>query len=171
MVKVLIENFLRFLLLLIIQVFFLKNVGYYNLVAPFPYILFLLLLPIRISNIALFTIALFYGLVIDAFYNTLGLHSAACIALVWVRVHFINLTLQIEDHEAMATPGISEMGFRWFFIYTLVLTFIHHLLLFFLEAFTFNHFISTLVSAFLSCIFTVAIILLLDFLFYKPKRR
>lgn len=171
MAKVLFENALRFIVLILAQVFLLKNVGYYNLAAPFPYIMFILLLPIRISNVLLFLLAVICGLAVDAFYDTMGLHTAACVVLAWVRVIFLNITLQAEDHEAMATPGISEMSFRWFFIYVFVLTFIHHFVLFLLEIFSFSHFFSTLLSVLFSCIFTSIIILLIDFVFYKQKRR
>lgn len=171
MAKTIFENILRFILLIFAQVFLFKNMGYYNLPAPFPYIMFILLLPVGIPNILLFSLAVLCGLSVDAFYDTLGLHTAACVALAWMRVIFLSITLQSEDHEAMATPGISEMSFRWFFIYVFVLTFIHHTVLFFLELFSFGHFFSTLFSILLSCIFTVIIIMLFDFVFYKQKKR
>lgn len=171
MAKILLENILRFIILILAQVFLFKNIGYYNLAAPFPYILFILLLPIRISNGLLFILAGLCGLTIDAFYDTMGIHSAACITLAFVRVIFINITLHTEDYEAMTTPGISEISFRWFLIYAFTLTFIHHFVLYLLEIFSFSHFFSTLTSIFFSCIFTVIIILLFEFLFYKQKRR
>ncbi len=171
MAKILLENALRFIILILAQVFLFKNFAYYNLAVPFPYILFILLLPIRISNVPLFLLAAICGLTVDVFYDTLGVHTAACVTLAWMRVIFLNITLQPEDHEAMATPGTSEMSFRWFFIYVFTLTFVHHFVLFFLEAFSLRHFLSTLSSIFFSCIFTVIIILLFEMVFYKRKRR
>lgn len=171
MARVLFENALRFIVLILAQVFLFKNVAYYNLAAPFPYIMFILLLPIRISNLLLFSLAALCGLTVDIFYDTLGIHTAACVTLAWVRVIFFDIALQTEDHEATATPGISEISFQWFLIYVFTLTFIHHFVLFFLEAFSFRYFFTTLSSLFFSCIFTVIIILLFEFVFYKQKRR
>lgn len=171
MIRVLLKNTLRFIVLMFAQVFLFKNIAYYGLAMPFPYILFILLLPIRISNILLFLLAGLCGLTIDVFYDTLGIHTAACATLAWMRVVFLDITLQPEDHEAIATPGISEMSFRWFFIYVFTLTFIHHFVLFFLEVFSFRHFLTTLSSIFFSCIFTVIIIFLFELAFYKQKRR
>lgn len=171
MARVLLENTLRFFILTAAQVFLFKNIAYYNLASPFPYIMFIMLLPMRIPNSLLFVLAAICGITVDAFYDTLGIHSAACVALAWVRVIFFNITLQAEDHESMATPGISEVSFRWFVIYVFILTFIHHFVLFILEVFSFRHFLTTLSSIFFSCIFTVIIILLFDFVFYTQKRR
>ena len=171
MARVLLENALRFILLILAQVFLFKNVAYYNLAAPFPYIMFILLLPVRIPNAMLFILAVLCGLTIDTFYDTLGIHTGACVFLALMRILFFNITLQQEDHEAMATPGINEMSFRWFFIYVFTLTFLHHLVLYFLEVFSFKNFLSTLSSIFFSCIFTVILILLFEFVFYKQKKR
>ena len=171
MARIFLVNGLRFILLIFAQVFLFKNIAYYGLASPFPYILFILLLPIRIPNLLFFLLAALCGLTVDIFYDTLGIHTAACVTLAWMRVNFFNVTLQPEDHEAMATPGIGEMSFRWFFIFVFTLTFIHHFVLFFLEVFSFRHFFTTLSSILFSCIFTVIIIFLLEFVFYKQKRR
>ncbi len=169
--RVLSLNIFRFVIFILMQVFLFRNIGYYNLAAPFPYIYFLLALPLSISNFTLYTIAFLTGLTVDAFYDTPGVHAAACTALAWARVVFLNITVQPENHELQATPGISEMSFRWYFIYALVLSFFHHLVLFILEVFSFANFHYTLISVFLSCIFTVILLLLFDFIFYRKKKR
>lgn len=153
------------------QVLLFKNMGYYNLATPFPYVLFLLLLPLGISNLSLFIISFLTGLCVDAFYDTLGVQAAACVALAWARTVFINISVQKENHEPNATPGMGEMNVRWFFIYTFILTFFHHLTLFLLETFSFANLPYTLVSILLSCIFTVALVMLFDFIFYRKKKR
>jgi len=171
MSSVLLLNIVRFLVLVTMQVLLFKNIGYYNLAAPFPYILFLLMLPLSIPNILLFIIAFSTGLLVDAFYDSLGIHTAACVTLAFVRVIFIKLTVQMDNHEAFATPSIGEMNFRWFFIYSLILTFAHHLVLMFLEAFTFSNIEYTLGRIIFSCIFTLLLILLFSLLIYRKSRR
>lgn len=171
MARIFLLNSLRFVLLILLQVFLLKNIGYYNMVSPFPYILFILLLPIRISNLLLFLLAVLCGLTVDAFYNTLGLHTAACVALAWTRINFMNITLQYEDYDAMTTPRMGSMSTQWFLIYVFVLTFIHHIVLLSLEIFSFSNLLMTLTSTLFSCIFTMSIILLFEFVLYKKKIR
>ncbi|MGK9119295.1 rod shape-determining protein MreD [Olivibacter jilunii] len=171
MSRILLLNIIRFIVLITMQVFLFKNMGYYNLATPYPYILFLLMLPLGMPKWLLFVICFFTGLIVDGFYDTLGVNAAACVALAFLRTTFISITVQLENHETFATPSISEMSFRWFFIYCLVLSLSHHFVLTLLEAFTFSNFHYTLVRAVLSCIFTVLLILLFSLLFYQRSRR
>lgn len=171
MTRLLLENILRFVLLILAQVFLFKNMGYYNIAAPFPYIMAIMLLPVRISKGLLFLIAFCTGLTVDMFYDTLGMHAAACVTLAWVRVIFMNLTLQDDDHDSFSSPGIGQMSFRWFLIYTIVLSFFHHLTLYLLESFTLNNILSTLTSIVFSCIFTTVLIVLFELIFYRRRKR
>src|SRR5476649_733601 len=89
MSRTIIINALRFVVLVFIQVFLLKNIALYNLATPYFYILFILLLPFETPNVLLFILAFLMGLTIDAFYDTPGLHAAACSLLAFVRILFI----------------------------------------------------------------------------------
>ncbi|WP_400261103.1 rod shape-determining protein MreD [Sphingobacterium sp. SG20118] len=152
------------------QVFLFKNIGYYNLATPFPYILIIFLLPTGMPNFVLFSIALLTGLAVDTFYDTLGVNAAACIALAAYRVFFLKITIE-NDMDSFITPILGEMNFKWFLSYTFFGTLIHHFVLILLETFSFKHFQYTLATIGLSCIFTMAILLIFSFLFYKKKSR
>ncbi|MFB5944859.1 rod shape-determining protein MreD [Albibacterium profundi] len=171
MAKLFIENIIRFIVLILAQVFLFKNIGYYNLASPFPYIMALMLLPAKIPKVLLFVIAFLTGITIDTFYDTLGIHAAACITLAWARIVFINLTLQDDDYDASSTPGIGQMSFRWFLIYALILSFFHHSALYILEVFSLNNFLYTLTSILFSCIFTTILIVLFELILYRRKKR
>ncbi|HVV56476.1 MAG TPA: rod shape-determining protein MreD, partial [Mucilaginibacter sp.] len=119
--RVIFINFLRFIVLVFLQVFLLKNITLYNLSTPYIYILFIMLLPFRTPNVLLFAFSFIMGLTIDAFYDTPGLHASACVLLALVRVTFISLTVQREDFEHQPVPTMSVMGPRWFFTYALIL--------------------------------------------------
>jgi len=171
MTRTVIINLLRFVVLVFIQVFLLKNITLYNLSTPYLYILFILLLPFETPNILLFALAFLIGLTIDAFYDTPGLHAAACVLLAFVRVLFISITVQKEGFDNEPEPTLSIMGFRWFFTYALVLTLFHHFFLFNLEVFRFSEIQYTLERVVLSSIFTVFLILVSGLLFYRRKER
>jgi rod shape-determining protein MreD len=164
-------NLLRFIVLIFIQVFLLKNVSLYNLSSPYLYILFILWLPFETPNILLFSLAFVMGITIDAFYDTPGLHAASCVLLAFVRIVFINLTVPKEGFDNEPEPTLSIMGFRWFFTYALVLTLFHHFFLFNLEAFNFSGLQYTLSRFLLSSIFTVFLILISGLLFLRRKVR
>jgi rod shape-determining protein MreD len=171
MSRAIIINIIRFFVLVFMQVFLLKNVTLYNLSTPYLYILFILLLPFETPNVVLFALSFILGLTIDAFYDTPGLHAASCVILAFVRILFISITVQKEGFDNEPEPTMSNMGFRWFFTYTLILTLFHHFFLFNLEVFRFSEIPYTLSRFVLSSIFTVFLMLLIGFLFYRRKER
>jgi|SRR5579872_2397324 len=171
MSRTILINIIRFFVLVFMQVFLLKNVTLYNLSTPYFYIMFILLLPFETPNFLLFVLSFIMGLTIDAFYDTPGLHAAACVLLAFVRILFISITVQKEGFDNEPEPTMSNMGFRWFFTYVLILTLFHHFFLFNLEVFRFSEIPYTLSRFVLSSIFTVFLILLTGFLFYRRKER
>lgn len=171
MSKSVIINLVRFLVLIFIQVFLLQNLTLYNLSTAYLYILFILLLPFETPNLLLFVLAFITGITIDAFYDTPGLHAAACVVLAFVRILFISITVQKEGFDNEPEPTLSIMGFRWFFTYASVLTLVHHFCLFNLEAFSFSELQYTLSRVLLSAVFTVFLILISGLLFFRKKER
>lgn len=171
MIRIILHNGLRFIVLITLQVTLFKNMGYYNLAAPYPYIFFLLLLPIGIPNVLLYLIAFLTGITVDAFYDTLGVHAAACTALALTRIAFVRITLEPDHYDRLSTPLLGEMPFQWFLPYLFFTTITHHLALYMLAVFSFAQFHYTLLSTIFSCIFTVVIMLLFSLLLYRRKRR
>ena len=171
MSRAIIINLIRFILLVFIQVFLLKNITLYNLSTPYLYILFILLLPFETPNLLLFALAFILGLSVDAFYDTPGLHAASCVVLALVRVLFISITVQKDGFDNEPEPTLSIMGFRWFFTYALTLTLFHHFFLFNLEVFRFTELEYTLTRFLLSSIFTVFLMLVSGLLFFRKKER
>ena len=171
MVRVVISNSIRFLLLMATQVFLLKNIGYYNLSVPYLYILFILTLPFGIPNYLLFLLAFFTGLTIDFYYDSLGLNAAACTIMAFVRIIFINLTVQRDGFDNEPEPSLGIMGFQWFIFYAFILTFSHHFILFTFESFSFSEFGYTLIRILMSTLFTVSLMLITEFAFFQKKLR
>ncbi len=169
--RAIIINIIRFILLIPLQVFLLKNIGYFNLSTPFLYILFILLLPFGIPNGLLFFLAFATGLTVDIFYDTLGLNAIACTVLAFVRVVFIRLTVQRDGFDNEPDPSLGIMGFRWFVFYAIILTFFHHLVLFTFETFSLSEFGNILLRVILSTLFTVFLILISEFMFFRKKVR
>ncbi len=171
MSRTILYNIIRFVVLVFVQVFLLKNITLYNISTPYPYILFILLLPFGIPNVLLFILAFILGLTVDAFYDTPGLHAAVCVLLALVRVLFISVTVQKDGFDNEPEPTLSIMGFRWFLTYTIILTFIHHTFLFLLEAFNFSDLLFILQRVITSAIFTVFLMLITGLLFFRKRER
>ena len=169
--KTIISNIARFILLVLLQIALFKNLGYYNVATAYPYILFIFLLPIGTPNLLLFLIAFITGLTVDAFYDSVGVHAAACVSLALFRILFHQITLEADLKESFHTPSLGIMGTKWFLPYVFFGSFVHHFFLFLIETFTFSNFLYTLASTILSCIFTTCIIILMSLLVYKRKSR
>lgn len=168
--KIVLVNILRWFILLFIQIILLRNLSLYSLSTPFVYILFLMLLPFGIPNLLLYLIAFVTGLTLDAFYDTLGVHTTACITLAFVRISFIAVTVNRDNFDE-PEPTLGNMGFKWFSFYATLCIISHHFVLFFLEAFRLTEFGYTLVRCLLSAAFSFFLILLTEFLFYNRKAR
>lgn len=167
----LISNSLRFILLVFIQVFLLKNIVFYDLNIPYLYILFILLLPFETPNWVLFFFSFLIGISIDLFNDTLGLHAASSTILALVRILFIAVTVQKDNYDSDPEPSLSIMGFRWFFFYALILTLIHHFFLLNFEVFKFSEIPSTLSRVILSSLITLILIFISELLFFRKKQR
>ena len=104
----------------------------------------------------------------DAFYDTLGVHTSACVVLALVRILFISVRVN-RDSVDEPEQSLGNMGFKWFSLYALIGILMHHLFVFFLEAFKFSEFIYTLSRTMISGILTLFIILLVEFTFHNRK--
>lgn len=161
-------NIFRWVILLFVQIFLLRNMAFYNLSTPFIYVLFILVLPFQLPNLLLYIIAFITGLTLDSFYDTLGVHTSACVALAFVRILFISVSLNREAIDE-PEPSLGNMGFRWFSLYAVLCIFAHHIVLFFLEAFKLTSLTYTLGRTLLSIVFTLFTVLLVEFIFHNRK--
>jgi len=167
----LLKYVVQFVVLCLLQVLVFNNIqlgGYLN---PFPYVYFLLILPIGISRVSLLLIAFLLGLVIDIFTNTGGIHAAACTVIGFYRPLFLNAQSPREGYELQMAPNTKSLGIGLFALYAALMVFIHHLVLFYLEIFRFSEFFFTLFKATASSVFTVVIIMIVEFVFVREKRR
>ncbi len=77
----------RFFLLVIIQVLVLKhiNIGWsdFNFIHFFIYPLFILLLPLKTQRSLMLILAFVFGLIIDMFYDSPGLHAGSLVFLAY----------------------------------------------------------------------------------------
>jgi hypothetical protein len=104
------------------------------------------------------------------FYDTQGMHAAACITMAFVRSFVLELFAPREGYDEQLKPTIAYMGVGWFSSYALVLILVHHFVLFYIEAFTFAEFFRTLLRVLGSTIATFGFIYLMQFLFYRPNK-
>ncbi len=155
---------LIFALLMILQLFLFNNIQFSGYVNPYVYIMFIMLLPFEISSWLLLVISFFTGFVVDLFAGTPGMHTSATVMAGFARPYVLRLISPREGYEISSEPSLFVYGFNWFLIYTLLIVFIHHLFLFYVEVFRLNDFFNTFLRVLLSTVFSVTFILLLDYI-------
>lgn len=162
-------NILRFLVLVALQVFILNRVEISSYLNPNLYVLFILLLPFEVRGAGLLGLAFALGLAVDVFSDTLGMHLMACLFMAWCRPLVLGILSPRGGYEVGAAPGIRDMGLTWFVSYAATLVLLHHLLLFFVEAFGFYEAHLTLARVLGSTVFTLALVVLAQYLTFKPR--
>ncbi len=170
MISDVLKNIGRFAVLVLLQVLIVKNINLGRYFIFFPYVLFILLLPFNTPKPLTLILSFILGLCIDMFYDTQGMHAAACITMAFVRSFVLELFAPREGYDEQLKPTIAYMGVGWFSSYALILILVHHLVLFYIEAFTFTEFFRTLLRVLGSTIATFGFIYLMQFLFYRPNK-
>ncbi len=163
------RTLLQFVAIVLFQVIILNHIHFGGYVNPYLYILPILMLSYETPGWLLLITSFLLGYSIDIFTSTPGMHTAATVFTGFLRPTVIRIVLQKQDADPGAYPSIRLMGFRNFFIYSVLLVFFHHTSLFFIEVFSFADIALTLMRSGLSTVFTIALIIITQYLFYsKP---
>ncbi len=155
---------------MLLQVLIVQNIRLGSYIILFPYLLFILLLPFETPKLIVLLCAFITGLTIDMFYDTAGMHTAACTLIGFARYFILKLLSPREGYDPGLIPNVDSMGSLWFITYAGLIIFIHHLFFFYLEIFRFNEFFRTLLRVILSTIGTFSFVYIVQFLFYKTDR-
>ena len=155
---IVLQNIIRFILLVLLQVLVLNNIQFLGYINPYLYILIILALPVQMPRWLSLILAFGLGLIIDAFANTIGMHAFATVLVAFLRSGIIKLFTSIEEGNNH-TPSFYSFGVSAYVKYVVVLVLIHHSTLLMLEAFSFVNFGITLTKIILSTAVTVLMIL------------
>ncbi len=158
---------LIFVVAVLLQVLIFNNLLIARVISPFFYLLFILLLPIDTPRSLLLFLSFALGLTIDIFTNTPGVHASATLLTGFLRPGILGLISSRETLESVIAPRVQNMGIQWFATYATFMVITHHLFLFFIEAFTFQGFLITLLRVVLSSVLSVVLILLSQFLIFR----
>jgi hypothetical protein len=162
-VREILNTALFFVLYLVLQILLVRNIVLFNYAFCFIYVACVLLLPFEISMTALLLTAFGVGLVVDTFYNTLGMHTAAMVLIAYLRPLVVRSQVDLNGPEARVVFSVQEMGPGGFFRYLLTMVLIHHTALFMIEAGSLTHLLPTLLRIGASALFTTVSIFLLQF--------
>lgn len=158
------KNIIRFIGLILLQVFILNNINLGGYINPYLYIIFILLYPVNADKSLLIFLSFLLGLSIDVFEDSGGVHAGACAFIAYIRPVVLKYSFGVSYEYNSINLKKSDAKER--FTYIAAMVFFHHIIMFSLEIFSFSHillvFKSTLFSGVFSIILIIASLLLLD---------
>lgn len=152
------KQFVRYVIVMILQVLLFDQLQLWGACHPYIYVLCLLMMPITLPHSASMIIGAAAGLVMDVFCNSLGVHMAACILLMFLRPYLIGAIVNDKDrlNEQISSRAI---GTEALIKYVVIGVLIHHLTVFSLAAWSFSHIWFVLLETLVSSIVTILIII------------
>lgn len=164
------ENILRFVVLILLQILLLNYAYMGGYMLPFLYILAVLMLPTRMGKVPMLLVAFVAGGLVDIFCNIPGFHTFSCTLLAFVRILFGNRMLTRGEPVDIDVPSIHSVPFQQFAGYLFVMTLVYSVVFFLLEAFSFGNFWWMLLSMLLSTLVTWVLMLVCQLLVPKKQR-
>ncbi|MFN3839175.1 MAG: Rod shape-determining protein MreD [Cyclobacteriaceae bacterium] len=155
---------------LLVQVLIFKNAVFFHTAFCFLYLGYLLRLPVETNHMVSMGIGFVLGFLVDLFYDSLGLHTLACVLIMYLRPYWLSVLTPQGGYDAGVMPAGASYGFQWFLIYVTPLVIVHHGVLFFTEAGGFDYFWLTLGKSGASALYTLVVLSLVDVLFTGSKR-
>ena len=161
----------------IIFIFLLQVVVLFSIVIDYPildnmniiiYPLIIILLPLRTLNVLTLIIAFILGLLIDMFYNTPGVNTAATVLIAYIRPFVLSWIEPRGGYSVESSPTLNHYGSRWFITYASIMMLIHLFVLFSIQAFTFVYIVEILLKTIFSFIGSMVFIMIYMYLF-NPK--
>ncbi|MFZ6051861.1 hypothetical protein ABHV44_07580 [Flavobacteriales bacterium DA487] len=162
----------RFVFFILLQGLIFNQLNLFNgWVNPYIYIFAILMLPVETPRTAVLFIAFATGVLVDTFSSTLGMHTSACVFIGFIQPLVLRVLAPRDGYEFGQLPTVQEMGLSWYLAFAGIITVAHHLWLFYVEIFRFSNFFITLLQAISSAAATLIIMVIIQYLSFRPKSR
>jgi hypothetical protein len=170
----LIRHILRAILILLVQVLVLKRISLgsdwlWQHGQIFLYPVIVLLLPFTVPRQYVILIGFFTGLVVDIFYDTIGVHAFALTAAAYVRGLTLHLLEPRGGYQTAMHPVRYSMGLNWLVTYTSIVLGVHVFLYFVAEIFTFVYLGKIMFNTLMTFVLSLLVIMGYHLLF-NPRR-
>ncbi len=168
------KSFFRFCIMVLLQVLILNEITVrppgFPAFTPYLYPLFILLLPFETPVWLQLLLGFLLGLVIDTFMNTAGIHACATVLIAYLRTNIFHAMLpkNLEEYPNQS-PGVKNMGWGLFLVYSGILILIHHAVFFSMELWSFSNLDYLLLKILGSAITTMLFVLVYLLLFTRQQ--
>jgi hypothetical protein len=121
----LLKYLIQWFVLVALQVLLFKDFAFFNTSYCFAYVGAFLLLPFEVSVVVGMVLAFATGFVIDVFYDTLGMHTAASVLVAYLRGPLQKALTPAGNYEDYMEPTLPSMGLQWYAFYLAPLVLVH----------------------------------------------
>ena len=156
----------RYFLVMLLQVLLFDQLQLVGTCHPYIYVLCLLMMPITLPHSVDMIIGAIIGLIMDIFCNSIGIHMAACVGLMFIRPYFLGSIINDKD-RLNEQISIHAIGWEAMLKYVIVLVLIHHFIVFTLAAWSWKYMGFVLIETLISSIISTFVILFYNALKYK----
>jgi hypothetical protein len=106
------------------------------------------------------------GVVMDIFCNSLGVHTAACILLMFIRPYLLGGIVNDKD-RLNEQISLRTLGMETFVRYVAILVVVHHLTVFLLAAWQWLHIAFVMLETAVSSLITILVVIGYNAMKYK----
>ena len=156
----------RYIVIMLLQVLLFNQLQLWGACHPYVYILCLLMMPITLPHSVDMLIGAGVGIIMDIFCNSLGVHTASCILIMFIRPYLIGAIVNDKD-RLNEQISLRAIGMEAMIKYVVILVIIHHLTVFSLAAWSWHHIGFILLETIVSSIITVMMIIGYNALRYR----
>ncbi len=162
-------NIIRCIILFLAQIWVFKQITFS--LGGLAYIHFLiypmaiLLMPVKTPRAVLLVSAFIFGIALDIFYDSIGIHAFSLVFTAYIRNIIIAFIEPYEGYNIDDVPTLKKMGLGWFVTYISLALLIHVFVYFSVEAFSFVFFFEIFLNTIFSFIVSFITILILQFIF------
>ncbi len=163
------RNFFRFIFLFALQVLVFRNLNLggigFNYVSIWVYPLALMLVPMSSPTALNILLGFIYGLLVDNYYDTIGMHASAGVFVGFIRNWLLDSIEPSGGYKENISPTKKHLGFGWFLRFASVMLFLHCFWFFSVEAFTFVYIKDILLRTLSSFMASIIFVLIYMFVF------
>lgn len=160
-------NFIRFALLVLVQVLVFNRLNFFGFINPMVYILFLYWYPIKENRAIFIGLSFLLGLSIDFFSDTMAIHSASTITIAYLRPMIMRFVFGVNYEFQSFRLGNATRVQQITFLALLIV--VHHTIFFMLEIFSLGNLLLILKKMISNGLATLVLCLLFGSLFSVRK--
>lgn len=171
MPKIIINNILLFMGLVLAQAVVFNNLVLFNCAIALVFVYMIVELPVTVGTNAMMAIAFALGLSVDIFQDTPGLNAMVCTIVAFIRRPIFHLYVPRDEDFSGRRLGIKTMGTAAYLKYMSTIVLIYCILYFTIEALSYMDIVRLCMRILASTVFTFVVLYAIDSLTIRHSEK